>query len=230
MSAFTTEDRADVVERVVRERHSCRAFLPDPVPEETLQRMFDTAQRAPSWCGVQPWGVTLTSGQATRDFATALGAHAAADSEELWHFAPPEGYYGIYQERRRATGWALYDSMGVTREDTEGRRALLLANFAFFGAPHVAVITTERDLGIYGAIDTGAYLGALTIIAQSLGVATIVQAAIASYSPFVHDYLGLPDHRQIVCGISLGFEDTEHPINGFRTGREQIDNVVTRLG
>ncbi len=29
-------------------RYSCRAFLPDPVPEETIQKVIQTAGRAPS--------------------------------------------------------------------------------------------------------------------------------------------------------------------------------------
>lgn len=220
---------ADIVEDIVLRRHSSRAFLSDPVPEETIQRLFRTAQRTPSWCGTQPWEVTLLSGEENARFGAALSAHAEQDPPEEWHLTPPEEYTGVYRDRRRATGFALYDSVGVLKSDYEGRRRLLQRNFSFFGAPHVAVITTARDLGIYGAVDCGTYIGAFTIIAESLGLGTIAQAAIAMYSPFVHDYLGLPADRQIVCGISFGFEDRDDPINGFRTGREDIANVVTHL-
>lgn len=220
---------ADVVEDVIRRRHSCRAFLEDPVPGDVLRRLFSTAQQTPSWCGTQPWQVQLLSGDKARDFADALLAHAATDPPDDFHLGAPERYVGVYQDRRRETGYALYNSVGVVKSDMEGRRRLYLQNYEFFGAPHVAVISTERDLGIYGAIDCGNYLGVFTTVAESLGLATIVQAAIAQFSPFVHQYLGLPEHRQIVCGISLGYEDRDHPINAFRTRREDIDLVVADL-
>lgn len=220
---------ADVVEEVIRRRHSCRAFLPGHVPDDVLSRLFRTAQQTPSWCGTQPWQVQLLSGESARAFADALLAHAETGAADDFHLAAPKRYVGVYQDRRRETGYALYNSVGVVKSDLEGRRRLYLQNYEFFGAPHVAVITTERDLGIYGALDCGNYLGVFTTVAESLGLATIVQAAIAQFSPFVHSYLGLPDNRQIVCGISIGYEDREHPINSFRTRREDIQNVVTHV-
>ena len=57
-----------------------------------------------------------------------------------------------------------------------------LENFRLFGAPHVLIVTSERDLGVYGAVDCGLYGGSLLLAAQSLGIATIAQAALARCS------------------------------------------------
>ena len=36
-------------------------------------------------------------------------------------------------------------------------------NFSFFGAPHTAVVTSDRALGAYGAVDCGGYVGMLML-------------------------------------------------------------------
>jgi hypothetical protein len=57
-------------------------------------------------------------------------------------------------------------------------------NFRLFGAPHVAIITTDAEQGVYGAVDTGLYVNTFLLAATSLGIASIPQAALASHSPF----------------------------------------------
>ncbi len=71
-------------------------------------------------------------------------------------------------------------------------------------------------------------MNSLTLVAESLGIATVVQASTVMYATFIHDYLGLPENRKLVCGIGFGYEDADNPINGFRTDREDIGTVVTQ--
>ena len=42
-------------EALQRQRKSCRAFAPKPVPRELLTRLVDTARLSPSACNSQPW-------------------------------------------------------------------------------------------------------------------------------------------------------------------------------
>ena len=81
----------------------------------------------------------------------------------------------------------------------------MMRNFSFFGAPHVAVISCDRDLGTYGAVDCGGYVGTRLLAAQSLGLGAIAQGAVAMHSDFVRSWLGLSDDRLIVCAVSLGY-------------------------
>ncbi|MBX3456663.1 nitroreductase family protein, partial [Ferrovibrio sp.] len=90
----------------------------------------------------------------------------------------------------------------------------------------VAVIHSEEALGPYGAVDCGGFVAGFTLAAQSLGVATIPQAAIASYAAFIRSFFGLPENRLVVCGISFGYADMDAPANGFRTQRATLDDVV----
>jgi nitroreductase len=101
-----------------------------------------------------------------------------------------------------------------------------MENFRFFGAPHVALITSPAELGAYGAVDCGGYVSVFLLAAQSLGLAAIPQAALAGYSPWLRAYFSLPQGRHVVCGISFGYADADHPANTFRTERAPLDQVV----
>lgn len=215
--------------KLVSERWSCRAYLPDQVPDDVIREMFEIAQRTPSWCNTQPWQVHVTKGETTRRFAKSLTEHAEAH-EETPDLDMPSGYHGVYRDRRRAAGYALYASLGISKEDWDARVAQRLKNFDFFGAPHVAIVTTDREQGTYGAIDCGGYVTNLLLAAQSLGVATIPQAAVAMHSGHVREYLDLPDDRLVVCAVSFGYADTGHPVNRFRTERAAVDDTVFVVG
>ena len=218
----------EVLQQLLDERFSCRGFLAKPVPQATLQRIVTLAQRTASWCNAQPWKVHITSGAATERFAQLMLAPAGAD-EAGPDFAWPREYQGVYQTRRRECGFALYESVGIARGDREASARQGRENQRLFGAPHVAMITTDEALGVYGAVDCGAYVANVMLAATSLGVASIAQAALATRPARVREFFGLPAQRLVVCGISLGYADTTHPANGFRTTRAAVTDAVQWL-
>lgn len=212
---------AAVLNGLLAERHSCRAFLADPVPREVQERLLQMAQRTASWCNSQPWQVHITEGAATGRLRDALQT-APPPGESGSDFPWPREYRGVYLERRRECGFALYDSVGIARGDREASARQAQENFRLFGAPHVAIVTSDEALDVYGAIDCGAYVANFLLAAASLGVATIPQAALASRSQQLRKFFGLADDRRVVCGISFGYADTAHPANAFRTSRASV--------
>ncbi|WP_157217351.1 nitroreductase family protein [Flavisphingomonas formosensis] len=232
--AIEKPPEAEMLRSLIAARRSCRAFLPTPVPRATIEEMLAIAQGAASWCNAQPWQLIVTEGDATDRFREALYAYVQdQDFDELNGLGPksdfpfPARYAGIYLDRRRETGWALYESVGIRRGDREASAKQAMENFRLFGAPHAMILTAEADLGVYGAVDCGSYLANLMLAAQSLGVATIAQAALARCSVFIRDYFQIPEHRRIVCGLSFGYADKNHPANSFSTRRANIADVAT---
>lgn len=211
-------------------RFSCRAFLDKQVPKETISEILTLAQRAPSWCNTQPWQLVITTGKGTEDFRKAFDEHLTQNADPLPDIPFPKEYRGIYLDRRRESGFQLYDSLGIAKGDREAYARQTRQNFLFFGAPHVAIITTPEELGTYGAVDCGAYIAVFTLAAQDLGVSTIPQAALANFSPFIRDYFKIPIGRLVVAGISFGYADHAHPANNYRTNRAPIDSVVEWIG
>ena len=60
---YANEDRVGVLEELLNERYSVRAFLPREVPRETIEHVLTIAQRTASWCNSQPWQVLIASGE-----------------------------------------------------------------------------------------------------------------------------------------------------------------------
>ena len=128
----------DALESLLAERWSCRGFLDQPVPRETIDRLLAVAQRTPSWCNTQPWQLTITSGEATVKLRKALLAGFDGSGTD---FDFPSTYQGVFQERRRESGWQLYDAVGIEKGDREAStaQAALAARAPFlrewFGLP-----------------------------------------------------------------------------------------------
>jgi nitroreductase len=226
---MTSADTApiDVLENLLAQRFSCRAFKPNPVPRDTIERLLNAAQKTASWCNSQPWQLVITSGEATRKFRDALYPVAASGAPLNGDFPFPREYRGVYLERRRESGFQLYNTLGIARGDKAAYQKQALENFNFFGAPHVAIVTSDEALGVYGAVDCGGYVNNFMLAAQALGLASVPQAALAFHSQVVREHFGLGCDRRVVCGISFGYADRDHKVNSYRTSRASIADAVT---
>lgn len=211
---------------LMHRRHSCRGFKPDPVPQEVIENITVAASRVPTWCNAQPWQLHITRGAQTDRFRKVI-QHAATSQSAQPDLEWPLKYEGVYKDRRRTCGFQLYDAVGVERGDRAASGKQMMQNYALFGAPHVAIVTSESDLGPYGAMDCGGFVAAFTVAAEAAGVASIAQAAIAAFAPTVRDFFDIPQNRNILCAISFGYEDPDHPANGFRTERADVQDVIT---
>jgi nitroreductase len=218
------ERRAAVLRTLLEERSSCRGFLPTPVPRRTIDTILALAQRTASWCNSQAWQLSVASAPATERLRAAMLQHVQG-REPTPDFAWPQ-YQGVYLQRRRECGLQLYGATGVARGDTAAAQRQRLENFRFFGAPHVALVTTDAALGVYGVLDCGAYVSNFMLAARALGVASIAQAALEAYPQFWREQLGLDPQRLVVCGLAFGFADEAHPANSFRTSRAAVDDAA----
>jgi nitroreductase len=221
------QDRIGVLEELLNERYSVRAFLPQEVDRATIEHVLAAAQRTASWCNSQPWQILIASSEAKERFRKAIYAEASSGAPDDGDFSFPREYLGVYLERRRESGFQLYNTLGIARGDKAAYARQALENYNFFGAPHVAIIHSDEALGIYGAIDCGAYVGNFMLAAQALGLGTIPQAALARHSGLIRRHFKLGDDRRVVCGISFGFPDRDHKINSYRTSRAGVADTVT---
>ncbi|MEG0193291.1 MAG: nitroreductase [Stenotrophomonas sp.] len=212
--------------QLFEERYSCRAYLAQPVPRPTIEAILQIAQRTASWCNSQGWQLHVSSAVATQRLRDSLLSHVQAqDAKAAPDLDWPE-YEGVHLQRRRECGRQLYAATGVARGDTAAADRQRLENFRFFGAPHVALVTSDAALGTYGAVDCGAYVSSFMLAARAHGVACIAQAALAAHADFWHSQLAMPDSRRLVCGISFGYEDASHAANAFRTTRASVQEAV----
>jgi nitroreductase len=213
---------------LLNNRYSCRAFRPEPVPRYVIEQVMGLAQLSPSWANTQPWEVIVTSGAATERLREALLNDLDSDDALQPSDIPfPEGYTGVRQDRRREVAWQLYESVGVAKGDRRASAVQARENQRLFGAPHALLIHTKREMGPYGAIDCGLYLGTLMLGIEAMGLGIIAQAALAQHSGVIKSMFDIPDDTMFVVGASFGYPEPGHRANGFRSRRaDPADNVM----
>ncbi|QBQ98781.1 nitroreductase [Paraburkholderia pallida] len=217
----------DALDRLTNGRFTCRAYQHKALDAELIRSIVAMAGRSASWCNVQPWQLVITETlESTERFREALMERARNHQQNESDLPFPPSYEGVYGERRRGAGIALYSALGIGRKDTERTMEQMFRNFRMFDAPHVAIVTVPVELGPYALVDAGGFISSFLLAAHAHGVATTPQAALARHAHFVREYFGIPDTQHMVCGISFGYAEVEHPVNQFRTTRAGVDDLT----
>ncbi len=68
------------------------------------------------------------------------------------------------------------------------------------------------------------FVQSIMLAAVEEGLATCPQAALGEYPDIVKKELNYPDETQLICGMALGYEDTDALINSYRTPREEVES------
>ena len=214
----------------LHQRRSTRAFTAEPVPDALLQQLLMAARAAPSGANLQPGRFIQVSGNAREALSQALlqdRHNGVPEREDYGYFPRPMPLQ--LRKRQVAAAQALYGALGVARGDGPGRALQFERNFRFFDAPVALVVTIERDFGAGGYMDLGMCLHGLMLAAQAQGLASCAIGALASYPQIVRAALGLPESEAVVCGLALGWEDAQAPVNRTRTEREPLARYFSVL-
>jgi nitroreductase len=212
---------------LLEKRYSVRAYLDTPVEEALLEAIFEQAQSAPSNCNVQPWQTYVVSGQKKDLLKDELIKTVMTGTPPNPDFNWLPKYEGIHRDRQFGSANALYSSIGVTREDKQGRQLAMIRNWEFFDAPHVVFFTMDKYLDIMGAVDLGIYAQTLSLILADHGLSNCMQGALGQFPDPVKKALNIPEQRGILFGMSFGYADESAPVNKTRTDREDITNAVS---
>ena len=219
-----------VVDHAITSRQSIRAFLPTPVPRETIEEILAVAARAPSGTNVQPWKVTVLTGAARQRLVDAVMA-AYNDPEERARHTEEYAYYPKawtepYLGRRRKLGWDLYGLLGLGRDDKAGMHVQHGRNFCFFDAPVGLIFTIDRVMQQGSWLDYGMFLQSLMVAARARGLDTCPQAAFTQYHRIIERELAIPGSDMVVCGMSLGYADMSKVENTLVTEREPVSGFA----
>jgi nitroreductase len=214
------------ITQAVLGRHSVRAFLPQQIDRDTIEEMLSIASRAPSGGNLQPWHVDVVAG-------AALDALKVSAKEKLgtgletpeFHVYPPD-ISELHEGRRKQCGEDLYSSIGIARDDKPARWGQFLKNYELFGAPACLFFSIDRSFDRPQWAHLGMFIQTLILLAEERGLGTCPQESWAALHQTVSDFLKLPPQRMLYCGLAIGYEDKEAPINRFRTSRTPIDEFV----
>ena len=211
-------------DQVVQARRSIRLFHPDrPVPQSQVLEALELARRAPSNSNTQPWHLVLASGAARQRLVTAL----LQESRTREPVIPPVP--AAFESAKHALGVQLYGSLGIARDDVEGRRTAVSLNWRFYNAPLAGIVCMPRDLHHVDSLGVGMYLQTLILGLTARGLGTCVQMLIAGFPDVVRSALDIPDRYDILCGLAIGYAVEDFPANSLDIPRKPVDETVVFL-
>jgi nitroreductase len=211
-------------------RRSIRGFKSTPVPEEVLKQLLEAASHSPSYTNTQPWEVAVVTG-AKRDQLSkilyGLTSSGVASSSDI---PAPTQWPTELANRSSEHSARRFRVLEIERDDAKGRNELRLLNYQLFGAPCVLFLFMDRTLSEWSTFDMGLFAQTLTLAAHDLGLGTCLQASLTHYPDAVRDFLGLPQNKKLMLGISLGYPDPTAKLNSYQSSRKSLDEFVKWYG
>ena len=218
----------DVIE-AIKTRYSVRAYKPDPIPKKFLTELVEVALRSPSWANTQSWEFAIVGGEVMRELKEILGAKAAAQEERDPDIPRPE-WPSPYKERRRELGNQIYNLMGIGRDDMDKQLQWFVHMYRFFDAPNAIIVYIDRGLSEWALLNIGLIVQTIALAAVNYGLGTTILASSVSYPDEIRHLLTIPDTKQLVLTIAIGYPDLEAKANKFRSNRVPLESVVTWHG
>ncbi len=219
-------DQAATFDEIVKARRSLRAFLPQPVDAPTLENIFSVAQCAPSNCNTQPWVTHVVSGEKLEKLRAEMPDRFMSGNFTMDF--PYDGVYeGVYKERQYGAAQALYDAVGIAREEKDKRHVQFMRNFTFFDAPHVAFLFLPEPFGLREAADLGMFAQTLMLSLTAHGLGSCPQTALSFQADYVREELGIAPNNKLIFGMSFGYPDPDAPANTCETDRATVPDAVT---
>lgn len=217
----------DQFEALARSRRSVRAFRPQPVQREMIERLTAIAATTPSSCNTQPWTMHIASGAALERLRAALVEAVRAGTRPDHDVDPAGRYEGPFRERQIDAAVRLLQVQGVERHDHTGRAASMLRNFAFFDAPHAAFLFIPPDGGLREAADCSKFAQTFMLALAAAGLGSCPQGALSGYPTVIRKTLGLGEESgKLLLGISFGHPDEDDPTANVRPPRRPVREIA----
>ena len=214
----------------IRKRQSIRAFKPDPVPREVSRKIMEDALWAPSWGNTQPWEFTVVEGEIVKKLGEEFSNKYRSGIQDNPDIEMPEKWPDLQMNRYKNVGRGLFKTLSIGREDKDKRNEHYVKMFRFFGAPNVIYIYIDKELGIYSVLDVGIVVQNISLLALDYGLGTCIEAAAVRYPDIIKEYLNIPESKNLVIGIAIGYPDWDSPYNKYRSNRESMDTIVKWVG
>lgn len=210
----------------IKTRMSIRKFNPEPVPLTLLKAVVDTAKWSPSYKNTQPWEVAIVSGEKKAELSRILICQLENNIKPSPDIPEPQSWPPVIEARIEALMKKRSELTGVDLYSKEALRKAKIVNFQFYGAPHGMFLFQDSSLPTWSIFDMGLFAQNLMLAAHAFGLGTVPQAFVTDYSRHVKDYLGIPETKRLIIGLSVGYPDLESTVNHFRTDRIEADEIV----
>lgn len=221
----------DIIE-AIRQRKSIRDFKDEPIPQEVLREILEIASRAPSAMNTQPWEfIVITKGVLDDIKQTLVKKLQAGERPHSEHSVVGWPTESVYRRRQVELAKTIFHLMDINREDAEKRSQWLKRGFTFFNAPAVIIICVDRILTEGSPIfDIGAVSQNICLAALHFGLGTCIEDQGVMYPEVLRKFCNIPDTKQIIMSIAIGYPNWDFPANRLETTRESVDTSTLWCG
>jgi len=202
------------VSEAVLARRSIRAFTSEPIDNQIIANLLALAARSPS-------GGNVLNNQSMKKFIEFQGNW---DQPEIPGYEIyPSDLKEPYRTSRYQLGEAMYELLGIPREDKDARFQQVLRNFEFFGAPAAIFCFVDNQMGPPQWSDLGMFLQTFMLLAQEAGIDTCAQEAWAMKNDSVSEFVSADESDILFCGLAMGYKDKDAVINQLSSERRPIE-------
>jgi len=209
------------VSEAMQLRMSVRSFLPLNVENTLIKKLLLQSSRSPSGGNLQPWKVFVINGGSMKKFL---------EFQQTWD-QPETSAYDIYppnlkepyRTSRYELGEQMYDLLGISRDDKEGRIQQVMQNFTFFGAPAALFCFVDKEMGPPQWSDLGMFLQSFMLLAKEAGLDTCAQEAWSMKQESVSAFVNADKEDMLFCGMSIGYKNDKAQINQLTSKRRSVD-------
>ena len=208
----------------MKERRSTRAYLDKPVTRKEVEQVFQLAGLAPSAMNLQPWEFVVTYGEEKDRLVRGL---KKAQSERKTTCGP--GTAKPLPERFAQRSRRVLELMqpAILETGAAYNQFIEQGSCSFYGAPMAIIVTMDRLFPKARYLDLGLSVSYLLLAAHALGLGTCPIGLIVPFADIISDLLDIPEEREILLAIAMGYPDTESPVNGVKTDREDLSEILT---
>jgi len=207
-------------------RMSIRRFKPEPVAKELLMGIIQTAIRSPSYKNSQPWEIAVVSGRKKEELTRILLDCLEKGERPEPDLSRPLTWPEELEIRIRQHLMKRGDFLGIDINSPDAEIRAKRANFEFYGAPHGIFLYQDSSLTDWSILDMGMFAQTLMLAAHAHGLGTVPQAFLTDYAKVVKRFLGIPDSKRLILGISIGYPDRDAKINRYRSDRCSVEDLV----
>ena len=209
--------------KVIEERKSIRAYKPDPIPKDRIEEILRLTIHAPSAINLQPWELIVVTGEEKERLSRRL-IKAYKEKQVACNpgnVKPLPKTYGKRGAKTLALMKPFFEEMGADIDQyiNEG-------SCRFYGAPAAILLCLDDSFPKARMVDVGLALGYFVLTAHEFGLSTCPIGLISAYEDEIKDLLNIPENKNVVIGVALGYADSDISINRFKSTRDDLSRFV----
>ena len=202
----------------IKTRRSTRSYKPDPVPRKLLEEIIEACQWAGSPGNMQPWEFAILGGDAMAEFRKRLKEKTETEAPSELEFPNPLNVSDMFVQRRTKYYRENFDQYVYppgTENAEEKKRAHFLKGGRLFDAPNAIVVYTEKEVVNipWMLMSIGIMAQTVCLAATARGLGTCIMGRPVDWPDMMREMLGLPQSKVFICGIIIGYPDTESKAN-----------------